>query len=135
MKKITLFIFLILILGTTSCKNDITNKAKVQLITAEEMKGILELEDAQIIDVRTKEEHQKAHIQNAQNIDFNSPTFNEDVAKLDKQKPVILYCKGGARSAKCAQILQEAGFQKIYDLEGGLSKWRHSNILKIKEKS
>ena len=99
------------------------------------MQSILELEDVQLVDVRTPKEHDEERIANSQNIDYNSPTFDEDIAKLDKAKPVILYCKGGTRSAKCAKKLKDAGFQKIYDLEGGISKWKHSDKLKIEVKS
>ena len=59
----------------------------------------------------------------------------KNIQKLDKSKPVVLYCKGGGRSAKCAKKLKDAGFEKIYDLEGGLSKWEHSKILNIEKKS
>ena len=119
---------------STSCleTKDTTN---VKLITPEEMESILELEDVQLVDVRTLQEYKEVHIPSAQNIDFTSPTFDEDIAKLDKEKPVILYCKGGVKSAKCAKKLQEAGFEKIYDLEGGLSKWKHSDETEVEIKS
>ncbi|WP_138433150.1 rhodanese-like domain-containing protein [Winogradskyella algicola] len=119
----------------TSCVDSKIEDAEVKLVTAEEMQSILELEDVQLVDVRTPKEHEEERIANSQNIDYNSPTFEEDIAKLDKAKPVILYCKGGVRSAKCARKLKDAGFQKIYDLEGGLSKWKHSDKLKIEVKS
>ncbi|WP_179343983.1 rhodanese-like domain-containing protein [Winogradskyella ursingii] len=118
-----------------SCTNDRSNTAEVKVVTAEEMETILELEDVQLVDVRTAEEYAEIHIPNAQNIDFNSPTFDEDVEKLDKKKPVILYCKSGGRSAKCAKKLKDAGFKKIYDLEGGISKWQHSDKIKLERKS
>ena len=54
---------------------------------------------------------------------------------LDKKKPVILYCKGGTRSAKCAKKLKDAGFEKIYDLDGGLSRWQHTNEVDVEVKS
>ena len=85
--------------------------------------------------VRTKKEYEEAHIVNAQNIDFSSPTFEDDIEKLDKKKPVILYCKGGTRSAKCAKKLKDAGFEKIYDLDGGLSRWQHTNEVDVEVKS
>lgn len=135
MKKFTLlcFCFLGFSLGT-SCL-DSSPSAEVKLVTPEEMQSILELEDVQLIDVRTPEEYEEIHIVNAQNIDFYSPTFEEDISKLDKTKPVIVYCKSGGRSAKCAKIMKEAGFEKVYDLEGGISKWQHSEKLDIKRKS
>jgi rhodanese-related sulfurtransferase len=135
MKKIVLFCCMIVAVSlSTSCLDEKIN-SEVKVISAEEMQSILELEDVQLVDVRTPEEYAEVRIANAQNIDFTSPTFEEDIIKLDKEKPVILYCQGGVRSAKCAKKLKEAGFEKIYDLEGGISKWKHSDKLKIEEKS
>jgi len=136
MKKVLVISCLLLAISfTTSCIDSKIDNAEVKLVTAEEMKSILELEDVQLVDVRSEKEFEEEHIVNSQNIDFNSPTFDEDISKLDKEKPVILYCKGGTRSAKCAKKLKEAGFEKVYDLEGGISKWRHSNQIKIEVKS
>lgn len=136
MKKLVTFICILITLSlSVGCLDSKDAATDVKRVTAEEMQTILEMEDVQLVDVRTPEEHEKEHIVNSQNIDFSSPTFEEDITKLDKAKPVILYCKGGSRSAKCAKKLQEAGFEKIYDLEGGISKWKHSDKIKIEVKS
>jgi rhodanese-related sulfurtransferase len=134
MKRLILFVLCnaVLLLGTNCIES---NTETIQLVTAEEMQSILDVEEAQLIDVRTPEEYEEIHILNAQNIDFYSPTFEEEISKLDKTKPVILYCRSGKRSAMCAEKLKEAGFEKIYDLEGGISKWQHSNKIKVEAKS
>ena len=136
MKKliVTLCILFSLVL-TVSCVNNVADESEVKLVTADEMKSILELEDVQLVDVRTPKEFEEIRIAEAQNIDFRSPTFDDDIIKLDKSKPVVLYCKSGRRSAKCAEKLKDAGFEKVYDLEGGISKWKHSEVLQILEKS
>jgi len=132
--------FIVLILSAfvalnLSCVDKKADSQDVKLVTATEMKSILDLEDVQLVDVRTPEEFEEKRISNAQNIDFRSPTFDEDIIKLDKSKPVLLYCKSGGRSAKCVEKLKKAGFEKIYELEGGISKWEHSKILSIEKKS
>ncbi len=119
----------------TGCVDKRADASEVKLVTAEEMNSILEMEDVQLVDVRTPKEFEEIHIVNAQNIDFRSPTFDDDIIKLDKSKPVLLYCKSGRRSAKCVEKLKEAGFEKIYELEGGISKWKHTEELQIEEKS
>jgi rhodanese-related sulfurtransferase len=131
---ISVLSFLMLVI-VTSCVNGVSEDKGVKLVTAEEMSAILELEDVQLVDVRTPKEHDSLRIENSQNIDFNSPTFESDITKLDKTKPVMLYCKTGRRSAKCAEKLIDAGFEKVYELEGGISKWKHTEVLKIQEKS
>ena len=136
MKKLYIISCLIVAISfSTSCVNSNRDNSEVKLVTAEEMQSILQLEDVQLIDVRSQKEYEEIHIANSQNIDFTSPTFDDDISKLDKQKPVILYCKGGGRSAKCAKKLKDAGFTKIYDLDGGLSKWQHSGEIEIEAKS
>ncbi|WP_299111637.1 rhodanese-like domain-containing protein [uncultured Winogradskyella sp.] len=136
MKKVLSICCLVLVISlTTSCLDSKEAGADVKLVTAEEMQSILEMEEVQLVDVRTPKEYNQEHIVSSQNIDFMSPTFEEDIKNLDKAKPVILYCKGGNRSAKCAKKLKDAGFEKVYDLEGGISKWKHSDKLKIEVRS
>lgn len=132
MKKRVLVVFLFSVMLNSSCVEE--NRAEVNVISPEEMQSLLQTENVQLVDVRTPKEYTLGHIEYAQNIDYKSPTFSEDIKKLDKDKPVLLYCHKGGRSAKCAQKMVEAGFKKIYDLKGGFSKWRHKG-LKIDTKS
>ena len=126
MKRLVIYLGMLLTIAMFGCKDDTQESVKV--VTTDEMQTILELDDVQLIDVRTPEEYNEGYIENAQNIDYYSPTFDEDIQKLDKSKPVILYCKSGNRSGKCAEILKEAGFEKIYDLEGGITEWKYKGL-------
>jgi rhodanese-related sulfurtransferase len=126
MKKLVIYLGIVLFLVTLSCKNEV--QEGVKLVTPEEMQTILELDGVQLVDVRTPEEHKEGYIENSQNIDYNSPTFEEDISKLDKTKPVILYCRSGKRSAKCSEKLIEAGFEKVYELEGGITEWKYKGL-------
>ena len=126
MKKIILILCVALAVSVTSCKNE--EQTEIKLVSPEEMQTLLELEDVQLVDVRTPDEYKDGYINQSQNIDFNSPTFEEDILRLDKSKPVVLYCKSGGRSAKCSKKLKEAGFVKIYDLDGGITKWKFKGL-------
>ncbi len=78
----------------------------------------------QLVDVRTSGEYQSGHIKKAVNIDvMNAVNFQRAFEKFDKNKPVYLYCRSGARSQKAARRLVDMGFSKIYDLKGGYMKW------------
>lgn len=127
MKKIMIILTVLLTVSITSCKEAATD-GPIKMVTTDEMQELLELEDIQLVDVRTPEEYTGGHIANSQNIDYNSPTFDSEIEKLDKSKPVIIYCKSGGRSAKCAKKLEDAGFVKIYDLNGGISEWKHKEL-------
>ncbi|MBT8269373.1 MAG: rhodanese-like domain-containing protein, partial [Bacteroidia bacterium] len=54
--------------------------------------------------------------------------FEQDIQGLDKSKPVVVYCRSGRRTAKCTKKMIEAGFVKIYDLEGGITQWQHEGF-------
>jgi rhodanese-related sulfurtransferase len=98
------------------------------------MQALLELEDIQLVDLRTPSEYKTGFIEYSQNIDYTSPTFEDDITKLDKSKPVIVYCKSGGRSSRCSKKLKAAGFEKVYDLEGGITEWKFSgNEIKTPE--
>ena len=84
---------------------------------------------AQLIDVRTPEEYKDGHLKSAANIDYKNQAFKDQIAKLDKSKPVFVYCLGGVRSAAAAEILHESGFNEIYDMKGGYLKWTSAGKL------
>jgi len=125
MKKLAIVLGIVLSMVVFSCK---TEPKDAKIVTPQEMQSILELDGVQLVDVRTPEEYKEGYIENSQNIDYNSPTFDEDIKKLDKSKPVILYCKSGNRSAKCAKKLIEAGFEQVYELEGGITEWKYNGM-------
>ena len=118
MKKILYFILCIAFFACEDSVND-----TIQIVTSEEMEELLKQDDVQLVDVRTVAEYKKGSIAKAQNIDFLSDSFENDIILLDKTKPVIVFCQKGGRSARCAKKMKDLGFTKIYDLDGGYSKW------------
>ena len=89
---------------------------------------------AQLVDVRTSEEFNGGHIANALNYDWNGSDFQTQTAKLDKSKPVFVYCLSGKRSAAAATQLRSEGFT-VYELDGGMLKWRAANLPEVKVES
>lgn len=135
MKQI-LFILLAVVFLNYGCKEEknTSDTNTIELISPQEMQEISQMEDVQLIDVRTPEEYDEGYIEGFQNIDFFSDTFSQEIEKLDKTKPVIVYCRSGRRSADCAKQLEEKGFVKVYDLEGGIAKWEFEGFV-VKKKS
>jgi rhodanese-related sulfurtransferase len=76
-----------------------------------------------IIDVRTQEEYSTGHIENAININFNSPSFRNDINVLDKDNVYLIYCRSGGRSAGAFDVMKELEFQEVYELLGGIISW------------
>lgn len=90
--------------------------------------GLNDKKDEILLDVRTAGEFGEGHIKDALNIDWYSPDFKEQVAKLDKSKPVFLYCRSGGRSGQAAQMLKGMGFTEVYDLDGGITRWKNEGM-------
>ncbi|WP_298157038.1 thioredoxin domain-containing protein [Flavobacterium sp.] len=84
--------------------------------------------NAQILDVRTPEEYNDQHIDNAKNVNWNSDNFVEKSAAFDKSKPVFVYCMSGGRSKQASAKLSELGFTTIYELQGGILKWNAAGL-------
>ena len=76
-----------------------------------------------LVDVRTAEEYESGHIQDAVNFDFYSESFQNDILTLDKNSSIILYCRTQNRSTKTANYLKENGYKEITVLEGGITSW------------
>jgi rhodanese-related sulfurtransferase len=106
-----------------SCKSDVDTE--IQIVTAEEMQELSQLEDVQLIDFNAPVKQEETLIEDSQNIDYMSSSFEQDLEKLDKSKPVIVYCESANHITKCKEKMKEAGFVKIYDLDSTIAKWKY----------
>ncbi|GGD58371.1 rhodanese-like domain-containing protein [Muriicola marianensis] len=98
---------------------------KIEILGVEEYKKAVNNNDVQLVDVRTPREFRGGHIARAVNIDyFRGADFEKAFEKMDRNKPVYLYCRSGNRSLKAARKLVSMGFEKVYDLQGGILKWK-----------
>jgi rhodanese-related sulfurtransferase len=121
MKKL---LFFLLVLSSLSCTQTAV-QAQSGKLNAAEFESILSKDKTvQLVDVRTPEEYAAGHIEGARLIDFYDTDFAARIGKLDKSKPVMVYCAAGGRSASAAEQLNKMGFKKVYDLTGGMRAWR-----------
>ena len=74
--------------------------------------------NAILMDVRTPEEYDAGHLDQAININWYDANFQDQVYELDRKKTIYVYCKKGGRSAKAAQMLDSLGYKAV-DLLGG----------------
>lgn len=96
-----------------------SSKAQTNLSAQEFIAKVKTTKDAQLLDVRTPQEWQAGKVASSNCINFNDANFAQQIQKLDKNKPVFVYCASGGRSGKATPILKEAGFKYIYNLTGG----------------
>lgn len=124
MRTKSVVLLLLICVAFNSCKEKESQSARViELISVNDMEEAIKADSVQLIDVRSAKEYAAGHLSSSKNIVYQGEDWDNQVAALDKDQPVYVYCAKGGRSAKCAAILQEAGFTKIFDLDGGITKW------------
>ena len=95
-----------------------------ELVSYDIYKNKISTKDALVFDVRTTEEFNLGHIKGSINIDFyDEKLFVDFFQKINKTKPIYIYCRSGNRSKKYSEILKKIGFVKVYDLLGGYKNW------------
>ena len=96
----------------------------IQILSVDEFdKNLAAMKEAQLIDVRTPREFKKYRIAGAININQLRTDFSREIKKLDKTKPVMVYCLSGYRSKMVLPKFYRAGFKTIYELNPGFRGW------------
>lgn len=107
-----------------------TTMRTIKTVSIAEFQSLLEASEAvNVIDVRTPEEVAASGvIECAENIDFYDSGFNRRINSLDRNQPVFLYCAVGQRGQQAMQVFKDAGFQTVYNLEGGIRNWMNNGL-------
>ncbi len=142
-KGIIIFMLSIALISTYSCKDGNavdngstkatshnsaatnSNKGVTKTIDAKTFKDELTNNKYTLVDVRTPREFKSGSIPGAINIAY-SRSFKNDILKLDKSKPVLIFCKSGARSRRAMSIMSKLGFKTVHDLKGGINSWKRA---------
>jgi rhodanese-related sulfurtransferase len=77
-----------------------------------------------VLDLRTPVEYAAGHLDGARLIDYNSPRFAEELARLDREQPYLIHCASGRRSTAALETFQQLGFKHVIHLDGGLRAWQ-----------
>ena len=124
--KSLLLLFVALFLG--NCTGNSQQQTGYNLSATEFAEKMNELSKAPVVDVRTPKEFSNGHLQRAKNIDWNGSNFESEISTLDKAKPVLVYCLSGGRSASAAAKMRSIGFKEVYEMNGGIMKWRAASL-------
>lgn len=100
-----------------------TRSSGVKNIDASTLRAMQKSEPIVLIDVRTPGEVAKGKIAKAKEINVTDLSFKQNVLKLDKSKTYVVYCRSGQRSSRACNIMTKAGFENVYNLQGGYSQW------------
>lgn len=89
---------------------------------------ILNHDGAVMLDVREDGEYQSGHILESLHIPLGK--LNERLAELEnfRQKPIIVSCRSGHRSASACAKLRKNGFENVYNLKGGVMAWQNAGL-------
>jgi rhodanese-related sulfurtransferase len=93
-------------------------------VNREQARALLE-DGAQLIDVRVGHEWEAGHIAGAAHLPLEE--LPERAAELDRERPVILYCRGGTRSTMATEALTAAGFDAV-KLSEGVVGWHEAGL-------
>lgn len=85
----------------------------------------LQREGAQIIDIREDHEHEAGHVAGDRHVVL--PKLTEQAGSLDRDKPVVVYCRSGNRAEVAADALAASGYD-AYNLEGGFVAWLDAGL-------
>ena len=106
---------------------DMTDKAAYQKISAEEAYEMMVSQEVVVVDVRTREEYDGGHIENAVLVPNENIGSEMPEALPDKEAPLLVYCRSGRRSKDAAEKLLALGYQSVYDF-GGVIDWPYELV-------
>ena len=126
MKKIIASLAFVLLLTGCSSSPSATD------LSVSEFTGKVAEQGVVTFDVRTPGEFSEGYIEGAQLIDFQSGNFENEIAALDKSKTYAVYCRSGNRSGQAVKVMREAGFNNLYNLNGGVIDWANAGLPLVK---
>lgn len=85
-------------------------------------------DDLVVLDVRTPDEFAQSRIAGSINIDYYGAEFRDRLAELDRQATYVVYCRSGNRSATAVDMMEELGFQFVYEIDGGIVDWYEAGL-------
>ncbi len=98
------------------------NEEAIPTMSAPELKRKMDAcEPFELIDVREPFEYEIARIDGAKLIPLGE--IAERVNELQRERPIVVHCHSGQRSAQAVRLLQQRGFANLYNLEGGIDAW------------
>ena len=108
-------------------EEDAPSKAAYHKLSAEEAYEMMASQEVVVVDVRTREEYDGGHIENAVLVPNESIGSEMPEALPDKETTLLIYCRSGRRSKDATQKLLELGYQSVYDF-GGVIDWSYKLV-------
>ncbi len=84
--------------------------------------------DALVLDVREDKEFSAGHIPNARHVPLGQLAARTRELEKYRNRPIVVSCRSGARSARACGLLGKEGFAEVYNLKGGMLVWEQSSM-------
>jgi len=123
MRKLLLVITALLALTLTACSS-----GTATTLSPSDFQALTQESGVVTLDVRTPAEFASGHLPDALNLDVESPAFAQGLAQLDPNATYAVYCRSGNRSKTALDQMDQAGFTKVQDLDGGIVAWQSQGL-------
>ncbi|MDD5248854.1 MAG: rhodanese-like domain-containing protein [Rhodocyclaceae bacterium] len=97
-------------------------------VSVTEATTLINREDGVVLDVREINEWSAGHIPNARHIALGQLAGRLSELEKLKEKPIVVCCASGNRSSSACGVLRKAGFQRVYNLAGGIGAWSEAGL-------
>ncbi len=117
-------------------------RTRIREISVEEFDQMIEdHDDLLIVDVREADEYHRGHLPGAlliprgllEGAADTTCKWRVERLRAARERTVVLYCQNGSRSALAADTLQQMGFEKVYNLAGGIEMWQAEGFALVSE--
>jgi len=123
MRKLLHVITALLALTLTACSS-----GTATTLSPSDFQALTQESGVVTLDVRTPAEFASGHLSDALNLDVESPAFAQGLAQLDPNATYAVYCRSGNRSKTALDQMDQAGFTKVQDLDGGIVAWQSQGL-------
>ena len=89
---------------------------------------LINREDALVVDVREPNEFAAGHVLGAKNVPLAKLDASGAELTKKKERPVIVYCDSGQRSATALAVLKKQGYTRVANLSGGMGAWQQAGL-------
>lgn len=90
--------------------------------------GLINSENAAIVDIRADKDFKDGHILNALHIPLSEAKGDNAALQKLRDRPIIVVCRSGQQSQKVCGDLHKAGFESVYNLRGGMMAWKEASL-------
>ena len=120
-----LFVFILIVIVVNELHRRATRGKSLQPMHATQL---MNQDNCSVVDVRSTAEYKQGHIVGAINLMLSEVAEKAGRINQDKAAPVLVYCKNGTQAPSVVKQLQQAGFEQVYLLAGGLISWQAESM-------